>query len=247
MIQSPATIRTAHVEIPVPGVATPMGAYLAHPEGPGPHPALLVLQEIFGVNAHIRDVTERFAREGYVALAPALFHRIPGAGSGYQGSYEDIPGSIAVAMKLDPEGLGADLRAAHGFLAAHPTVRSTHIGALGFCLGGRLAFVANATLPLAAAVSYYGVVPAELLGLAQRQSGPVLFYWAGKDGFISTEQHRAVADAMRKAQKPFVDVEFSDVDHGFYCDARANYDRAAATQSHALTTAFLRTFLTPGT
>lgn len=243
MTESRAPIHTAHLEITVTEGAPPMGAYLACPSAPGPHPALLILQEIFGVNAHIRDIAERFAREGYVTLAPALFHRIPGAGSGYEGSYDDVPASMAVAMKLDPAGVSADLGAAHRYLANHQAVRATHIGALGFCMGGRLAFLANAVLPLAAAVSYYGNVPAEMLGLAAKQSGPVLFYWAGKDSYISTEQHRAVAEAMRAGQKPCVDVEFSGVDHGFYCDARSSYDRAAATQSHALTTAFLRTFM----
>ena len=244
MTENRAAIRSEFVDIPQAGESTLRG-YLATPTTPGPHAALLVLQEIFGVNAHIRDICDRFAAAGYVTLAPTLFHRLPGAGASYEGRYDEVPANIALAMKLDPAGVTRDLRAAHAYLAGHAAVHAAHIGALGFCMGGRLAYLANAQLPLAAAVSYYGGVPAELLPLAAQQHGPILLYWAGKDGYIPTEQHRALADALRKAGKPFVDVEFSDVDHGFYCDARGSYDRAAATQSHALTLAFLSTFLTP--
>ena len=166
------------------GVAdgTQMGGYLARPAHLGPHPGLLVFQEIFGVNAHIRDVTERFAREGYVALAPELYHR---STPGYEGSYDDVQGGIALATKLTPTDVGADLAAACAHLQASSTVRRERIGAIGYCMGGRLAFMANAQLPLRAAVSYYGggIAPG-LLPLAERMAGPLLLVWAGQDGYI---------------------------------------------------------------
>src|SRR5262249_18836621 len=105
-------IGTSSVTIPV-ADGTTMGGYLAAPATPGPHAAVFVIQEIFGVNAHIRDITERFARAGYLALAPEIFHRFA---PGYQGSYDDIPGSIALTSKLTPEGITADLAAAHAWL-----------------------------------------------------------------------------------------------------------------------------------
>src|SRR5262245_40235227 len=106
-------IRTEEVHIGV-SDGTTLGGYLALPKGAGPSPVLLVLQEIFGVNPHIREVTERLAGQGYVALAPDLFHRIT---PGYQGSYDDIGASIEVATKVTPTDLEADLRAAGAYLA----------------------------------------------------------------------------------------------------------------------------------
>src|SRR5215813_12520414 len=139
-------IRTSSVTVPV-ADGSSMGGYLATPARPGPHPAIFVIQEIFGVNEHVRDVTERFARAGYVALAPEIFHRFA---PGYQGSYDDIPASIALTSKLTPEGVTADLAATHAWLAAREDVRPGRIAAVGYCMGGRIAFAANAMLPLGA-------------------------------------------------------------------------------------------------
>ena len=89
-------IRTSSVTIPV-ADGSSMGGYLATPAAAGPRAAILVIQEIFGVNAHMRDVTDRFARAGYLALSPEIFHRFA---PGYQGGYDDIPASIALTAKL---------------------------------------------------------------------------------------------------------------------------------------------------
>jgi carboxymethylenebutenolidase len=223
------------------GDGTQMGGYLARPARPGTYPGLLVLQEIFGVNAHIRDIAERFAREGYVALAPELFHR---SAPGYEGRYDDIQGGMAQATKLTPAGVEADLAAAHGYLQGHASARRDRIGVVGYCMGGRLAFLANARLPLQAAVSYYGGgIATALLPLADTMAGPLLLVWAGQDGYIPPEHRRSVAEALRAAGKPFVDVEFSHADHGFFCDARSNYEPRAARQVWALTLAFLAAHL----
>lgn len=229
-------IRTSSITIPV-ADGTTMGGHLALPHGRGPHPALIVVQEIFGVNPHIRDVTERFARAGYAALAPDLFHRFA---PGYQGDYDDIPKSIALSSNLTPAGVVADLAAAHAMLADHPEVRRDRIGAAGYCLGGRLAFVANAHLPLAAAVSFYGGgIAANHLDLAPRQHGPTLLVWAGNDPWIPPADRDRVITAMREAGRPFVTAEFSGANHGFFCDARSDYEPHAARQAWALTLAFL--------
>lgn len=227
------------------GDGTQMGGYLARPALPGPQPALLVLQEIFGVNAHIRDVADRFARQGYVTLAPELFHR---SAPGYEGSYDDVQGGIAEASKLTPAGVEADLAAAHAYLQSYSSVRRDRIGAIGYCMGGRLAFLANAQLPLQAAVSYYGggIVPG-LLPLAGKMVGPLLLVWAGQDGYIPPDHRRAVAEALRAAGKPFVDVEFSHADHGFFCDARSHYEPRAARQVWSLTLSFLAAHLQDST
>jgi carboxymethylenebutenolidase len=229
-------IRTSSVTIPV-ADGTTMGGYLAAPTAPGPHAAVIVIQEIFGVNAHIRDVTERFARAGYFALAPEIFHRFA---PGYDGSYDDIQASIALIAKLTPEGVAADLAAAHAWLATRDDVRPSRIGAIGYCMGGRLAFVANATLPLGAAVSYYGGgIATNHLDLAGALRGPQLLVWAGNDPWIPPADRDRVHAAVRDAGKRYVNVEFSGVNHGFFCDARSDYDAGAARQAWALTLAFL--------
>jgi carboxymethylenebutenolidase len=228
-------IRTSSVTIPV-ADGSSMGGYLATPAAAGPHAAILVIQEIFGVNAHIRDVTDRFARAGYLALAPEIFHRFA---PGYQGTYDDIPASIALTTKLTPDGVTADLTAAHAWLAARSDVRPGRIGAIGYCMGGRLAFAANALLPLGASVSYYGGGIANQLELAGRLHGPQLLVWAGNDPYIPAADRDKTHAAVRDAGKRYVNVEFSGVNHGFFCDARSDYDAGAARQAWALTLAFL--------
>jgi carboxymethylenebutenolidase len=144
---------------------TKLRAFAARPDGAGPRPGILVLQEAFGVNAHIRDVTERFAREGWVALAPELFHR--SAAAGWEGSYTDFPAVMPHYQALTNEGLLADMKAAHDWLTGPGG--ASDVSAIGFCLGGRAAFLANSALKLKAAVSYYGggIAPS-LLNLAPK-------------------------------------------------------------------------------
>ena len=233
-------ITTDRVRIDV-ADGTAMDAYVARPATGGPHPGIVLLQEIFGVNAHIRDVVERVAREGYVVLAPDLFHR---HAPNYEAGYENFQDSIKVAMQYTAAQSEADVRAACDAIAKLEGVRADRLAAMGFCMGGRLSFVANAVAPLRCAVSYYGGgIASDKLHLTEKLSGPMLFYWAGKDHFISTEQRRAVDDALTKAGKAHVDVFFSEQDHGFFCDARSSYDAAAAAQSWALTRAFLQCHL----
>jgi carboxymethylenebutenolidase len=217
---------------------TSMDAFVARPAQKGP--GLLVLQEAFGVNAHIRDVAQRFAREGYLAIAPELFHRTaPGFESGY-GDFEKVKPHY-MAMTLP--GLEADCRAAHDWLSSQGVKAA---GAIGFCLGGRAAYVANSILPLKAAVSFYGAgIAPDLLGRAKDQSGPIVLFWGGLDKHISPEVRRAVADALRAAGKSFVEVDFSAADHGFFNDARSSYEPASAEQAFALAKAFFKKNLEP--
>jgi len=153
-----------------------LNAYLAKPSTAGQSPGVIVLHEAFGLNDDIRAWADRFAAEGYVALAPELFHRFA---PGYEGSYDDIPASIALAGKLVPESVIADFVASGAALDAHAAVARGRIGAIGYCMGGGMAFASNAVLPLRAAVSYYGTPPAEMQAqLAATLHGPMLFVWA---------------------------------------------------------------------
>ncbi len=216
---------------------TTMRAYVARPDGQSGRRGILVLQEAFGVNAHIRDVAARFAREGCVAIAPELFHR---TAPGFDGNYDDFPSVMPHIQALTPDGMISDMRAAHAWLVDQAGADRNRIASIGYCMGGRASYLANSALPLAAAVSYYagGIAPA-LLDRASKLHGRHLFFWGGKDRNIKPEHHNAVADALRAAGKPFVNVEFSDADHGFFCDQRKVYQPEAARESWALVLRFL--------
>jgi carboxymethylenebutenolidase len=231
------SITSERVQLPVQG-STPMSAYVARPAS-GTHPGLIVLQEAFGVNAHIRDVTERFAREGYVAIAPELYHRT--APPGFEASYSDFASIRPHMAAVTTEAAEAESRAAYESLRSNPHVKPSDISCVGFCMGGRVSFIANSALPLRAAVSFYGggIAP-DLLDRAAKQEGPILLFWGGLDKHITPEKRRAVADALTAAQKRFVNVEFSQADHGFFCDQRPAYEPRSAREAWALTLEFLR-------
>jgi carboxymethylenebutenolidase len=219
---------------------TEMRAYIARPGGK-PLAGLLVFQEAFGVNAHIRDVADRFAREGYLCIAPELFHR---TAPGLEAGYTDFPAVMPHLQALSDAGLAADIGAAHAWIRkALPDLK---ICATGYCMGGRTACLAAITVPLACSVSYYGggIGPSpmfpNLIDRLKDLSAPMLFFWGGLDQFIPPDQIKAVTEALRAAKKPHVNVEFSFADHGFFCDARANYNAEAATEAWSLTLAFLR-------
>jgi carboxymethylenebutenolidase len=216
-----------------------MGCYVARPDDTTtPRPGLIIFQEAFGVNAHIRDITERFAREGYVAIAPELFHR---TAPGFESDYEGKKGVGEQMGALTDEGLLADAQAAYEWLTRQPFVRKESIGAVGFCMGGRTAFLANAELPLSAAVSFYGGgIAHQHLSQAADQHGPIMLLWGGKDAHISADDRQAVEDALEAAQKEYVQVVFSYADHGFFCDARASYSERAAREAWPLVLEFLK-------
>ena len=241
------TLETRTVTLSV-SDGTTMPAYLARPDAVESGAAVLVFQEAFGVNAHIRDVTERFARAGYTALAPALFHRTDPA---FEGGYADFATVMPHMKALTDAGLAADVRAAYDWLTAADGGRAAVVGSVGYCMGGRVSFLADAELPLRAAVSYYGggIAPSphglfpDLLGRASDLHAPMLLFWGGLDKHIGKDQRRAVEDALAAAGKDSTHVTFSKADHGFFCDERASYEPNAARQSWALTLAFFACFL----
>jgi carboxymethylenebutenolidase len=220
---------------------TTMSAYTAIPGDGGKLPGLLVFQEAFGVNEHIRDVTRRFAKAGFVAIASELFHR---TGPGFEGKYDNFQACMPHMQGLTLEGLSQDAQAAFDWLQKNPRVLPNCTASVGFCMGGRISFLANAVAPLKAAISFYGgsIAPA-LLPRAPQLHGPMLFFWGGVDAHIPQDQIRAVIDAVRQAKKTFVNVEFSEADHGFFCDARPSYNEAATKQAWDLSMRFLSTYL----
>ncbi|MDE2142971.1 MAG: dienelactone hydrolase family protein [Elusimicrobia bacterium] len=218
---------------------TRMAAHVARPQGGGRRPGLLVIQEAFGVNAHIRDVADRFAREGFTAIAPELYHR---TAPGFEGAYGDFPSVAPHYQSVTNETLAADLAAAHAWLVERGGVAEGNVAAIGFCMGGRAAFLAASLLPLKAAVSFYGagIAPA-LLDRAPRVRAPLLLVWGGQDAHIPPEQIAALTGALRAAGKPFINAEFSEAGHGFFCDARPAYHAPSAAAAWALALQFLKT------
>jgi carboxymethylenebutenolidase len=234
-----STIRTEWVDLTVDD-GTTMRAWVARPEGPPPSRGLLLFQEAFGVNSHIRNLAERFADTGFLVIAPELFHR---STPGFEGRYDAFPTAMAELQKITVAGLDADVRAAFAWLDRAGAAGNA--AAVGYCFGGRVSFVANSALPLKAAVSYYGGHIPPLLGRAPQLSGPMLFFWGGLDHHIPEEQQRAVVKGVGDAGKTFVNVVFSNADHGFFCDERATYHADAAAQAWALTHTFLDTYCPP--
>jgi len=216
-----------------------MAAYVARPSAPGRHPGLIVFQEAFGVNSHIRNVTERFAAQGYAAIAPELFHRT--APAGFEGDYKDFPSLRPHYQAVTNEAAQADIRAVYDWLSFSPNLKADQISSVGFCMGGKISFLANSVVPLRSAVSFYGGGIAQtLLDRTSKLHGPTLLIWGGLDKHITADHRKAVTDALNSQNKTYVNVEFSKANHAFFCDERDAYEPPAARQAWALTLEFLR-------
>jgi carboxymethylenebutenolidase len=235
-------MKTEYVNLSVDD-GTSMRAYVARPDDK-PKAALIVFQEIFGINSHIRDVTERFGRQGLLAIAPELFHR---TAPGFESGYTDMGPGFEQLKQMTDTGLEADIRATGRWIQGQPG--ELKICSTGYCAGGRVSTLAAITLPLTCAVSYYGggIAPSQfnpgLLGRLKDLQAPMLFFWGGLDQHIPAESVASVTSALRAAKKNFTNVEFSFADHGFFCDQRASYNPQAAALAWPLTLAFFDTHI----
>ncbi len=233
-------VQTEWITLPTP--AGQMAAFLALPPG-GRGPGLLLMQEIFGVNEHIREVAQQYALAGFVVLAPDVFWRqVPRVELGYEGA--DRERGMQLATALVPAELQADLTAALAALrdrpelsastTAHPPVK---IGVIGYCLGGRLAYNAAALGGLDAAVAYYGGGIQQQLGLAAQVSCPIQFHYAEADRHIPPEAVDAVRSAFAgRGAEVYV---YPGSDHGFNCWARASYHPPSAALALGRSVQFL--------
>jgi carboxymethylenebutenolidase len=215
-----------------------MACYTAFPQNKkNGLPAIILLQEAFGVNHHIRNVADKFAADGYVVIAPELFHRT--APVGFVVAYDDFPSAMPHYLAITTENLEDDMKACYKWLIEQDLVDNNKLFSVGYCLGGRVSFIANAVLPLKAAVSYYGGGIEQITDKAKDLHGRHLFFWGGLDQHIKTETIDTVINAVEAAGKEYINVKISYADHGFNCDEKPAYNKAAAKEALALTLAFL--------
>jgi carboxymethylenebutenolidase len=235
---APIAIETARVPV---DDGTQMVVHVAKPmPGTANGGGILVFQEAFGVNDYILAVTARFASLGLVAVSPEFFHR---SGDGKTASYDSPPAvRHAFTKVLTKEGLASDVRATYAWLReAGLGVDARRVAAVGFCMGGRTAYLANAEAPLAAAISFYGGRITVWFDSIPAQHGPLLMFWGAKDEQIPLAQQREVADAFSAAKLLHTEVVFSEAGHGFFRHTRSDvYEPRAAGQAWALTVEFLQ-------
>ena len=192
-------------------------AYAAQPADGKRYGGIVVVQEIFGVNQHVRDTVDLYAAQGYTAIAPALYDRVQ---KNYESGYEqaDIQAGLAVRQKVPLEGALADIKASIDHLAKQDMT----VGIVGYCYGGMLVWQSAAKLDgLSAAVSYYG-------GGVQDQGDlqakcPTMLHFGEKDHAIPIDKVKAFV-----AKQPDLKVHIYDANHGFNCDHRGSYDATAA-------------------
>jgi carboxymethylenebutenolidase len=201
-------------------------AYLAPPAGK-PRGAVVVIQEIFGVNAHIRAVTDSYAASGYVAIAPALFDRVR---KGIELDYtpDTMKEGFGYVQQLQPDKTLRDLAACIAVVK-----HAGRVGVVGFCWGGRMAYVSACELPLACGVAYYGGGIAQELGRTPKC--PMLYHFGGKDAHIPESDIAQI----RAADPRGTFYIYPEADHGFNCDMRASFNAAAAALARQRTLAFL--------
>jgi carboxymethylenebutenolidase len=209
-----------------------LSAYVARPAG-DPIAGLVVVQEIFGVNSHIRSVADGWASDGFLAVAPALFDRIrPGIELGYDGA--DLQTAMSLIPKLDAEKSLLDVAAAVDFAAGATRKKA---GVIGYCFGGTVAWLSATRLYPTAAVGYYGGRISNYAG--EEPTCPVMLHFGRQDAHIPAADVEKVHNAH-----PDVEIFWYDAGHAFNCDARASYNAAAATEARQRSLAFLKKHLT---
>jgi len=221
-----------------------MGLYDVTPEGDA-RAAVIVIQEAFGVNPHIEDVTRRVGAAGYRAVAPHLFHRTGDPVIDY-GDYDKIMPHFA---GLSEAGILMDIDASIAYLGEAGFVPA-QIGIVGFCMGGTVTFLSSVRRPLGAGVTFYGggvtegrFGMASMVDLASELQAPWLGLYGDKDQGIPVEQVEALRAALRAAPVDTEIVRYAGAGHGFHCDMRGDYDEASAADAWRRTLAWFERYL----
>lgn len=216
-------------------------AYVSTPEK-GSGPGIVLLQEIFGVNQSMRDVADYYAEEGYVVIAPDLFWRIePGVELGY--NEEDFQKALAYRQQFDLDKSIEDIAAALSTLRAMPQCVGK-AGALGFCLGGKLAYLAAARTGIDCAVSYYGVGIEQALDEAAKITCTLALHFGSEDKHVPPEAVAQIQGALGDRDNIEIHV-YPGADHGFSASARSSYDKPSAMMAHSRSIALFRKVMGP--
>ncbi|MFM2304406.1 MAG: hypothetical protein RLZZ135_1818 [Cyanobacteriota bacterium] len=231
-------------------IAKDLPGYYVSPTGTSKFPAVIVLMEAFGLNQWCRSICDRLAQSGFVAIAPDFYR-----GTTY--AYTDGPGAIAKLKSLKDDAIMRDVGNSIEFLAGKPEVNVNGIGVIGFCMGGRYAFLTSTTYPtkIKAAICFYGsgidAVPGNPLGqkslLSQVDAiqSPIMLMYGADDQLIAADEHGRVATALSKAKKRYILNLFPKAGHGFMSDRRENYAPEAAAEAWMMTTGFFKQNLRP--
>ena len=211
-------------------------AYLAVPETVGIYPGVIVIQEIFGVNEHIREITERIAHEGYVAIAPAIYQRqAPGFAVGY--SDEEVVEGRKYKVETKAAELLSDLQACVAYLYSQPQVKQSGVGAIGFCFGGHVVYLAATLADVKATASFYGAqiatwCPGEDESTITRTkdiSGTIYTFFGTEDPLIPNEQTEQIEQKLKEHNIDHKVFRYEGATHGFMCDSRPkSYNSDAA-------------------
>ena len=223
-----------------------MDIYVSQPEGVAKAPVIIVLQEAFGVNHHIRSICDKFAAEGFLAAAPELFHR---QAKHLEIAYEDRKEMMPILGKLTNQDIIHDVRNTINFLEDLQIADTQNVNTVGFCVGGFASVLSATRLNIKKMVSFYGggmLRSREGISLTPiiQDMGSIkskcLFFFGGQDSSIPHDDILTIEKKLTSFKVPFeVDI-FENADHGFFCDERKVYDKEAASAAWAKTLAFLR-------
>ena len=211
-----------------------MEAYLTTPGTDGPHPAVVVIQEIWGVNSHLQSVADRLPSLGYVGIAPAMYHR---EGRMTIGLHEEFDTALSRMDNCTDANILADVRATVDYLQAQPFVQGNRIGIVGFCFGGRVSYLAACNLAdLGASVVFYGGRTMITLGgdgpsPFEQTAGiscPVLGLFGEEDQNPTPADVAQIEAALQQHDKTYQFHMYPGCGHGFHCDARSSYRPEAA-------------------
>jgi carboxymethylenebutenolidase len=232
-------ITSGMVQIQAEGGSMP--AFVARPAPTGQRPAVVVVQEAFGLNAHIKDVAARLAGEGYVGLAPDLYYREGSAVAGY----DNLQEAIRLMMGLWDDKVVQDMNAAIAHLQQQPFVRADRIGVTGFCMGGRITFLTACRNPaVKAAAPFYGGgigsvmqpgerTPKAPLEYAAQLTCPLLLFFGDQDAFIPMDEVNKIKGRLAELKKTAETVVYPGAPHGFFCNERDSYRPDAAKDAWA--------------
>ncbi len=213
-------------------------AYLATPQAEASFPGVVVIQEIFGVNDHIRDVTRRIAQQGYVAIAPAIYQRqAPGFEAGY--TPEDLEIGRVYKNQTLAEELISDIQATINYLYQLPQTKKTGVGSIGFCFGGHVTYLVSTLEDIKATASFYGAgitnwIPGggePTITRTKDIKGTMYAFFGMEDASIPPEQVDLIESELQKHHIPHRVWRYPGADHGFFCDQRSSYNQQAAANA----------------